>query len=74
MMKRMIPIGLLIVAGLMLSSCANTRQNRTLAGAGVGAVGGGLLGSAVTGGSTTGTMIGAGAGAVGGGMLGNSIK
>lgn len=70
MLKRTIFIGLLVVGGLMLNGCANTRQNRSLAGAGIGAVGGGLIGNAV--GGTTGTIIGAGAGAVGGGYLGHN--
>ncbi|HEV2614159.1 MAG TPA: YMGG-like glycine zipper-containing protein [Gammaproteobacteria bacterium] len=70
MLKRTIVIGLLVVGGLMLNGCADTRTNRTLAGAGIGAVGGGLIGNAV--GGSTGTIVGAGAGAVGGGLIGHN--
>lgn len=70
MLKRTIFIALLVVGGLMLNGCANTRQNRTLGGAGIGAVGGGLVGGAL--GGSTGAIIGAGAGAVGGGYAGHN--
>jgi len=73
MLKKSIAVCLLVVAGIALGGCTNNpRENRTLAGAGIGAVGGGLIGDAVGGG--TGAIIGAGAGAVGGGLIGNNMR
>jgi hypothetical protein len=79
MLKITVAACFLVAGGLILNGCTtdrngNTHVNKTYAGAGIGAVGGGLLGSAVTGGSTAGTVVGAGAGAVGGGMVGNSMR
>jgi uncharacterized protein YcfJ len=77
MLKRTIVIGLLVVGGFVLNGCTtdqygNKHVNKTVAGAGIGAVGGGLLGSAV--GGTNGAIIGAGAGAVGGGLIGHQMQ
>jgi uncharacterized membrane protein len=44
----------------------NSRQQSTLSGAGVGAVGGGVIGAASGGSPLTGAVLGAGVGAAGG--------
>ena len=80
MLKRTISICLLVVGSLALNACDNMYRtdshgrrhlSNTAAGAGIGAVGGGVLGAAVGGG--TGAVVGAGAGAVAGGVVGNQM-
>lgn len=58
------------VAGLFLSACANMGPNER-GGLAVGAVGGGLLGYAVGGG--TGAVVGAAGGALAGDLIGRSM-
>ncbi len=62
-------VTLLMVTCLALVGCTGNRTGNTVVGAGTGALGGGLLGSAV--GGTTGAIIGGTAGAVTGGYVGN---
>lgn len=63
-MKKIILVNLLIIVAASLVSCTNN-QVGTIGGAAVG----GVVGNAVTGGSTLGTV----AGAVGGGLIGNAV-
>lgn len=61
-------ISLAAVSVLLLAACGETRTDRALSGAGIGA-GIGAVGSAATGGSVgTGAVIGAGAGAAAGAL------
>lgn len=62
-MKKLIPVCIAILV-LGLTACTN-REMGTVGGAAVG----GVVGSAVTGGSPLGTV----AGAVGGGVIGNQV-
>jgi len=80
MLKKTIAVGLLVASSMTLSACDNMYRtdsqghkhlSSTAAGAGIGAVGGGVLGAAV--GGTEGAVIGAGAGAVAGGVIGNQL-
>ena len=66
-MKNLIRTAAILVAVGALGACGH--MSRTDEGTAIGAVGGGVLGSAVTGGST----LGAVAGAVGGGVVGHEI-
>ena len=62
-MKR-IAIIFMILALTLFFGCTgmSSKQQSTLSGAGIGAVGGGLLGAAVGGSPVTGALIGAGVG------------
>ena len=62
-MKR-IAIVFIIFALTLSTGCTgmSSRQQSTVSGAGIGAVGGGLLGAAVGGSPVTGALIGAGVG------------
>ncbi|HEV2614158.1 MAG TPA: glycine zipper domain-containing protein [Gammaproteobacteria bacterium] len=80
MLKKTIAVCLLVAGGFVLNGCdsmyrtdsqGHRHLTNTAAGAGIGAVGGGVLGAAV--GGTQGAVIGAGAGAVGGGLIGNQM-
>lgn len=65
-----LPAALLIL--LTVTACGETRGDRALSGAGIGAATG-LGAAALTGGSgTTGALIGAGVGAAGGALTDNS--
>ena len=52
-----------------LTACENIPLSKQTQGAAIGAVGGGLVGSAITGGSTLGTV----GGAVAGGVIGSEV-
>lgn len=62
-----IRIAAIIIATSALGACGH--MSRTDEGTAIGAVGGGVVGSAVTGGSA----LGAVAGAVGGGVIGHEL-
>jgi len=62
-----IRIAAVLIAAGSLGACGH--MSRADAGTAIGAVGGGVVGSAVTGGSTLGTV----AGAVGGGVIGHEL-
>lgn len=66
-MKTTLSIAALVLASAGLGGCGH--MSRTDTGTAVGAVGGAVVGNAVTGGSALGTA----AGAVGGGILGHEI-
>jgi hypothetical protein len=65
---------LLATLGLGLSGCANMNntQSGALAGTGLGAVGGAIIGQAAGGHPGAGALIGAATGAVAGGLVGNA--
>ena len=67
-MKRYVAIAL-AAAGLTLAACDNIPVSKQTQGAAIGAVGGGLAGSAITGGSALGTV----GGAVAGGVVGSEV-
>ncbi len=71
-MKRMVIVFIILTFFATLTGCAgmNRRQQTTLSGAAIGAVGGGLLGAAVGGSALAGATIGAAAGALGGYIVG----
>ena len=66
-MKTPIRIAAILLASGALGACSN--MSNADKGTAIGAVGGAVAGSAITGGSTLGTA----AGAVGGGVLGHEI-
>jgi osmotically inducible lipoprotein OsmB len=66
MIKQLLAIALVVAGTVGITGCATRAQTVGTAG---GAVAGGALGSAVTGGSTIGTVGGAAAG----GILGNEV-
>jgi osmotically inducible lipoprotein OsmB len=67
-MKKLIHICATAMMALLLTSgCTWTKQDT---GTAVGAVGGGIVGSAITGGSAVGTI----GGAVAGGFIGNRVS
>ena len=68
-MKRFLVIALAAGALGSLSACDNIPLSKQTQGAAIGAVGGGLAGSALTGGSTLGTV----GGAVAGGVIGSEV-
>lgn len=69
-MKRMMAI-VTMASVVLTAGCTGmtARQQSTLSGAGIGAVGGGLLGAASGGSATTGAVIGAGVGGAAGYLL-----
>lgn len=80
MLKQTVVVSLLVASSLALTACdamytrdksGRRHLSNTAAGAGIGAVGGGVLGAAV--GGHEGAIIGAGAGAVAGGVVGNQM-
>jgi osmotically inducible lipoprotein OsmB len=64
MKKLLISFASVILATSLLCACTN-KQMGTVGGAAIG----GVVGNAVTGGSTAGTVVGA----VGGGLIGNAV-
>lgn len=62
---------LMIITAAFLFGCTgmSSRQQSTLSGAGIGAVGGGALGAVVGGSPVTGAVIGAGVGGAAGYLL-----
>lgn len=71
-MRILSPVLLVTLSILMLTGCDNmsNRQQRTLSGGAIGAVGGGLISAAVGGPVLLGAAIGGGAGA----LVGNSSR
>jgi predicted small secreted protein len=68
MKTQLIVMTALVAASLSLAACGETKGDRALSGAGIGA-GVGMLGAAVTGGSgVTGALVGGAAGAAAGGL------
>ncbi len=67
-MKQVILLATALSSALALGGCGATQQDRTVGGAAVGAVAGGVLGAAVSG-----TAGGAAVGAVAGGVTGAVI-
>jgi len=66
-MKSMVIVVSILSLTLMLGCTGmNSRQQSTLSGAGIGAVGGGVIGAASGGSPVTGALIGAGVGGAGG--------
>lgn len=73
-----IPVFGLLAIALLMAGCAENsyyngysgRYNKTLTGAGIGALGGAAIGAATAQNPTQGALIGAGAGAVVGGGVG----
>lgn len=66
-MKSMVIIVSILSLTLMFGcSGMNSRQQSTLSGAGIGAVGGGVIGAASGGSPLTGAVLGAGVGGAGG--------
>jgi len=68
-MKRFLAIALAAGALATLSACDSIPVSKQTQGAAIGAVGGGVVGSAVSGGSTLGTL----GGAVAGGVVGSEV-
>ncbi len=74
-MKRMVTMFLVLSFTLMLGcSGMSSRQQSTLSGAGIGAVGGGVIGAATGGSAATGAVIGAGVGGATGYLLDKDKK
>lgn len=67
-MKTYVLLTTALAAGLMLSACGETRQDRALSGAGLGAAGGAVAGALTGGSATTGALLGGAAGAAAGGF------
>ena len=65
-MKTSLKIAAILIASGSLAACGTSNATK---GAAIGAVGGGVVGSAVTGGNPIGTA----AGAIGGGVIGHEI-
>ena len=65
-MKTSLKIAAILIAGSSLAACGTSNATK---GTAIGAVGGGVVGSAVTGGNPIGTA----AGAIGGGVIGHEI-
>lgn len=68
-MKRLLMIAIAAGAFTSLTACDSVPLSKQTQGAAIGAVGGGLAGSALTGGSTLGTV----GGAVAGGVIGSEV-
>ncbi len=68
-MKRLIAMTIATGALVTLAACESVPVSKQTQGAAIGAVGGGLVGSAITGGSTLGTV----GGAVAGGVVGSEV-
>ena len=62
----------IVALSLLIGGCANDTQTGALLGAGVGALGGAIIGNNAGGHGATGALIGAGAGAAGGALIGNA--
>jgi hypothetical protein len=73
-MKRIFAIGLALAGALSVSACQTPQQQTgTLAGGAIGAGGGALIGSALTGGSAGGAIAGGLLGAGTGALVGNAV-
>ncbi len=73
-MKKTFALTLALVGGLSLSGCYTPQQQQgTLVGGALGAGGGALIGSALTGGSAGGAIAGGILGAGTGALIGNSV-
>ena len=73
-MKRTFALALALVGSLSLSGCYTPQQQQgTLVGGALGAGGGALIGSALTGGSAGGAIAGGLIGAGTGALIGNSV-
>ena len=68
-MKRLLVVALAAGALSSLTACSNVPLSKQTQGAAIGAVGGALAGSALTGGSALGTV----GGAVAGGVVGSEV-
>lgn len=68
-MKRFLAIAVAAGALATLTACDSIPVSKQTQGAAIGAVGGGVVGSALTGGSTLGTI----GGAVAGGVVGSEV-
>jgi osmotically inducible lipoprotein OsmB len=68
-MKRYLAIAVAAGALATLTACDSIPVSKQTQGAAIGAVGGGVVGSALTGGSTLGTI----GGAVAGGVVGSEV-
>lgn len=68
-MKHLFVVAVAAGALATLSACDSVPVSKQTQGAAIGAVGGGLVGSAITGGSTLGTV----GGAVAGGVVGSEV-
>jgi len=68
-MKRFLAIAVAAGALASLTACDSIPVSKQTQGAAIGAVGGGVVGSALTGGSTLGTI----GGAVAGGVVGSEV-
>ena len=73
MKNKAIVLALALTGALSLSACATQQQTGTLVGGALGAGGGALIGSAVSGGSAGGAIAGGAIGAIGGAMVGNAV-
>ena len=71
-----ITVVFLILSVTLMFGCTgmNSRQQSTLSGAGIGAVGGGVIGAATGGSPVTGAVIGAGVGGASGYLLDKNKK
>jgi osmotically inducible lipoprotein OsmB len=68
-MKRFLAIAVAAGALATLTACDSVPVSKQTQGAAIGAIGGGVVGSALTGGSTLGTI----GGAVAGGVVGSEV-
>jgi len=68
-MKRLLAVAVAASALVTLTACDSVPVSKQTQGAAIGAVGGGLVGSAITGGSALGTV----GGAVAGGVVGSEV-
>ncbi len=68
-MKKFIVLATALSSALALAGCGSTQEDRTVGGAAVGAVAGGLLGAAITG-RPGGAVVGAVAGGATGAVIG----
>ena len=68
-MKRYLAIAVAAGALATLTACDSVPVSKQTQGAAIGAIGGGVVGSALTGGSTLGTI----GGAVAGGVVGSEV-
>jgi len=70
-MKNIAVVFIIILVLTITVGCSgmSSKQQGALSGAGLGAVGGGLLGAAVGGGAITGALIGAGVGGAAGYLI-----
>jgi hypothetical protein len=74
MKNKAIMVALTLVGALSVSACQTQQQQTgTLVGGALGAGGGALIGSAVSGGSAGGAIAGGVIGGVGGALVGNAV-